>query len=339
MVFRGDESADRGAEHEGSLFAPQRVRGEALAEVGSLLPGLTLTALGCGLMLGWLAALAPGAWGLLLVLGALPLGGGLVAIGRRRGVRPLQRLVRRAERIARVQQSTTLKPLPTDQPGEVGRLARAIHTIAVAAIRDRHEANHLRRTLEDRVAQATRRQTSQLQRLAKRDALTELGNRWYLDQHLPAMVEQCRRAGTPLVCLMVDLDGFKGVNDTLGHAAGDRLLTFVGKLIGASVRESDVAVRLGGDEFAVLMPGATLERGYELAGSLRQLFRRHMQTAHPETPEADMSVGIALLNEEGVADGDTLLSKADRRLDRAKQAGKARRAGPAEEAADERVAG
>ena len=101
-----------------------------------------------------------------------------------------------------------------------------------------------------------KRAEQQIHHMAHHDALTGLPNRILLHDRLQNAVAQARRRGEAVALLLIDLDDFKDVNDTLGHFAGDDLLIAVAKRITACVRESDTCARLGGDEFAVVQVGA-----------------------------------------------------------------------------------
>src|SRR5262249_53256602 len=92
---------------------------------------------------------------------------------------------------------------------------------------------------------------------ARRDRLTRLWNSRYLHEALEQEIARCRRYGRPFGLLLVDLDGFKAVNDTAGHPAGDHVLQIGGGLLRDTCRATDVPARLGGDEFAVILPEAT----------------------------------------------------------------------------------
>ncbi|MDO1560083.1 GGDEF domain-containing protein [Brevundimonas sp. 2R-24] len=104
--------------------------------------------------------------------------------------------------------------------------------------------------------QAWRARAEAAERLADRDALTGVLNRRGFDQALSAGMAYARRHGVPAALLYLDLDGFKTINDGLGHAAGDAALIGVARLLEANLRESDSVARLGGDEFAVLLLNA-----------------------------------------------------------------------------------
>lgn len=155
-----------------------------------------------------------------------------------------------------------------------------------------------------------------------RDPLTNLGNRRFLDEQLPALVDATRETGTELICVMMDMDNFKAVNDALGHAEGDRLLRLIGQLIAGSARQGDMSVRLGGDEFVVFMPGADHGRAQALADHVRMHFKQQTRVMHPQGPHADISAGVAALLADGLDDAEALMAQADHRLYRAKGAGK-----------------
>jgi GGDEF domain-containing protein/PAS domain-containing protein len=94
---------------------------------------------------------------------------------------------------------------------------------------------------------------TELERRSNADELTGLPNRYWIQQYLPKAIESARAGGQGLAVLFIDLDGFKTVNDALGHAAGDELLRTVGKRLKTAVRPRDHVVRLGGDEFVVVV--------------------------------------------------------------------------------------
>jgi diguanylate cyclase (GGDEF)-like protein len=190
------------------------------------------------------------------------------------------------------------------------------------AVRGQQEAKRLRRTLDRRVEEATRQATRQLRHMAMRDPLTDVGNRRFFEENLPLLVDSALASGTDLVCLAIDMDNFKKVNDTLGHAAGDELLIFLASLVDASTRQEDYVARLGGDEFMVLLPGAHIDRAADLAKQIIALFRQHVRTALPDELDASLSVGIASLNSSKAGSGTELVEAADRNLYKAKNQGK-----------------
>lgn len=293
--------------------APLRVK------LGLLLAAATLL----GMLLGMLEArLGHRVWPMMLGLAALSVAGAWLT--RVWVMTPFDRLMRRLDRLGRGNPGRVLRRLPTDRQDEVGRIARAARRVALRAVRYQHEANRLRRTLDHRVLQATDQATRQLKRLALRDPLTDLGNRRFLDENLASLVHLARAGNEDLLCVLIDIDHFKQVNDTRGHAAGDELLVILGSLLRATVRRTDLAARLGGDEFVVLFPSTRLDRAQEIAQQVRQLFCQQARHLHPTDPPADLSVGIASLRTDRCENGHALLAKADERLYAVKRDGRGR---------------
>ena len=164
--------------------------------------------------------------------------------------------------------------------------------------------------------------TGQLRHQALHDALTGLPNRVLALDRAEQMLARSRRQGTPVAALYVDLDGFKHVNDTFGHAAGDQLLRMVADRLTSVVREGDTAARLGGDEFVVLIEGSTLDAGPELvAERLLEVLRQpyDLNGKIGRRLSVTVSIGIAMGLREDV---DRLLADADVALYQAKSAGK-----------------
>ncbi|QIL43962.1 EAL domain-containing protein [Acidovorax sp. HDW3] len=163
----------------------------------------------------------------------------------------------------------------------------------------------------------------QLQHLAHFDPLTGLPNRVQLAQRLQDAMAQARQAGQLLGVAYLDLDGFKPINDRLGHEAGDRLLIAAGARMARSLRSSDCVARLGGDEFVILLPGLGTRSDCE--HKLQQLMQRLATpyTLDTERVTITASIGYTLYPEDD-ADADTLLRHADQAMYQAKQAGRNR---------------
>jgi diguanylate cyclase (GGDEF)-like protein len=177
----------------------------------------------------------------------------------------------------------------------------------------------------ERALAMVREKTSQLRHQALHDALTGLPNRVLALDRGEQMLHRARRLNLPIAALYVDLDGFKQVNDTFGHAAGDELLRIVGARLASVVREGDTAARLGGDEFIVLVEGSTLDAGPELvAERLLEVLNRPYDLgdgAGSRQLSVTASIGIAF----GLrGNADELLRDADAALYEAKAAGKSR---------------
>lgn len=265
---------------------------------------------------------------ILALLGFLISGSALIMIGQWWIATPYDRLVKQIDKVADRRHITDLGALPLTRRDEAGRIARAMHRVTTVAIRDGREARQLRRTIDQRVKNEIKRATAQLRRLALRDALTELGNRRFLDMQLPGIVNAAEASETDVSAMIIDMDGFKQVNDRLGHDAGDELLVLVAGLLKACTRHDDLTARLGGDEFVVLMPGCDGKRACELADSIRTLFRQQSRSMLNEAGlNADLSIGVASLAGDGLSDGMELLKLADQRLYQAKRTGKGRTCG------------
>ncbi len=152
---------------------------------------------------------------------------------------------------------------------------------------------------------------------AKHDALTGLANREGLADAVAAGLEAAHRDGKDLAVLFLDLDDFKTVNDTFGHAAGDRLLKLAADRLRHSLRATDVAARIGGDEFVVLAEGLTREQAAKLGQKLTDAITAAYDLGAGVFAKIGMSVGIAMVPEHG-ADAEALLAVADAALYEAK---------------------
>jgi len=155
---------------------------------------------------------------------------------------------------------------------------------------------------------------------ARRDPLTGLWNRRLLEGRLEYEVTRHRRNGSPLSVLVLDLDGFKAVNDELGHPVGDELLKQVAAAISDTVREMDTVVRQGGDEFCVVAPETDAVEGAELAERLKAALRELVAGGVP----VSASAGVATFPADA-SSAELLLAQADAEQRRDKQAGRAPR--------------
>ena len=179
----------------------------------------------------------------------------------------------------------------------------------------------LRRRYHESVSQLASL-TGRLRELAMVDSLTGvLNRRAFLDQADGEWVRH-RRHNHALACAMVDVDGFKKINDTFGHAAGDAVLQHIGALLRATLRASDLPARLGGDEFVALMPETTIDGAYSLGDRLLQRVLQRPLHVLDQSLATTLSIGIA--SADGCASLEALLAKADQALYRAKKEGRSR---------------
>src|SRR5215210_1820230 len=160
----------------------------------------------------------------------------------------------------------------------------------------------------------------QLHSAATTDELTGLFNRRALEERLAAEISRSLRHQLHTSVLLLDLDRFKVVNDTMGHAAGDRLLVQVGQVLRRQCRALDVVGRLGGDEFLVILPMTKPAEAQVFVGRV-QASLREMEQATPEFGSCTLSMGIAESPQHGTTVG-SVLAAADNALYRAKRGGR-----------------
>jgi diguanylate cyclase (GGDEF)-like protein/PAS domain S-box-containing protein len=162
---------------------------------------------------------------------------------------------------------------------------------------------------------------TQLREQATRDSLTGLFNRRFLEETLEREFQRAGRENSTVCLVMMDIDGFKGFNDTYGHDAGDLLLKKLGEFLRAEVRSSDISCRFGGEEFLIVMPGALLENGYERAENLRAAFLAQDIEHLGVKLWATLSVGVAIFPSHG-DNWEEVLHAADQAMYSAKKAGR-----------------
>ncbi len=163
------------------------------------------------------------------------------------------------------------------------------------------------------------RQRDRLQVQANTDELTGLLNRRAYLERLDAELARAKRAGTVVAVVLLDIDGFKAINDTQGHAEGDRVLRAIGRRLRETVRADETVARFGGEEFALILAGAETIRAREAS----ERFRAAIGTVSSRGSRLSASAGLALWPADA-ANAEELLGAADRALYRAKRSGKDR---------------
>lgn len=162
------------------------------------------------------------------------------------------------------------------------------------------------------------------------DALTGVHNRRYFEARCLEEVQAARRNKLPLVCMFLDVDRFKTLNDTLGHPAGDQVLRYVARLIKVQLRGSDVVARYGGEEFVVLLPATPLQNGLDTAERIRRIVAaQSVPVAGQGDVHVTISIGVSLLHVpqqggEAAALAADMIQRADQAVYAAKQAGRNR---------------
>jgi diguanylate cyclase (GGDEF)-like protein/PAS domain S-box-containing protein len=172
-----------------------------------------------------------------------------------------------------------------------------------------------------------KRHEGELGYLVEHDPLTGLLNRRGFIRELTHEMAYARRYGGDGAVLFLDLDDFKAVNDTLGHAAGDEVLSEIARIVDRRLRETDVFARLGGDEFAVLLPHTTSADAQRLSSDLLDAVRDECAPSLPDGRRVSLSIGVGGFEERGAdQSAEGILIKADDAMYSAKEAGKARMA-------------
>lgn len=188
--------------------------------------------------------------------------------------------------------------------------------------------------LEERLARAEKEHLDLIVRnkilsdSSARDTLTGLYNRWYVLDKIESEINRSVRSGSTLSLMMLDIDHFKRVNDTYGHAAGDSVLQSVGRLLRDSCRVYDVPGRYGGEEFCVLLPDTRLDHTPAVANRIRERLEVTAMDVGPASVAVTASIGVAGMEavgaDEPVLNGAALIDRADRALYHAKHRGRNR---------------
>lgn len=206
----------------------------------------------------------------------------------------------------RMRQNLSIVPL-ADAGGEVRHVCIAVYDASEVASQEGllREANE------------------QLMKFSQTDMLTGLNNRREMERRLRCTVEDARRHGDAFSLLMIDVDHFKQVNDTFGHAAGDEVLRFMGRMLCGQLRTPDIAARFGGEEFLVCLPRTGAAGARVTAERLRAAVEQSRIEAAPHSLSITISIGAAEWA-PGLENFPKLLEQADGALYRAKRGGRNR---------------
>ena len=162
-----------------------------------------------------------------------------------------------------------------------------------------------------------------LSKMAHGDALTGLPNRFWLMNYLPQAIARAAESGTMAAVLFIDLDDFKSINDTLGHAAGDELLQSASRRLASAIRVEDKLARLGGDEFTIVLERVETPEVIHVAERIVEAMAEPFVLDNSGRRIVHASVGISLYPHDGTNIA-TLLRHADAAMYRAKNSGKGR---------------
>lgn len=236
--------------------------------------------------------------------------------GARRMSRPLEQLAVVAKRIEQGDEHNTFEV--EARSAELAKLVEALRGMASTLVSRKHSLEESNHALEHKVAERTAellRLNAELTQLARQDALTGLPNRFATNERLQVEFSRMRRTLVPYAVMMMDIDFFKRINDTYGHAVGDEVLRHVAGVIRGSLRETDFVGRVGGEEFLVLLP--CVDAGQ--AALVGEKVRKAVETS-PLAPvgvvTTSVGIGIALpvhtSAEEAVRLADDCLYEAKR---------------------------
>ncbi|MFD1559894.1 diguanylate cyclase [Paraburkholderia silviterrae] len=220
----------------------------------------------------------------------------------------------------RMQAESAKEPAPFQTRSGIRHML--VHCTRLAALAGKSDGDPLLVVLTDITHQHLL--LKQLQTDADFDPLTGLANRRYFEKAAMQAVEHARRHHSPLSVLALDLDFFKRVNDTWGHAVGDRVLKVASRVFEAALREDDLAARIGGEEFAAILLDTPEEQARRVAERIRQTLQdTPIQLDTGETLSQTFSIGIARYDETETSLDETL-KRADAALYAAKHAGRNR---------------
>jgi diguanylate cyclase (GGDEF)-like protein len=206
--------------------------------------------------------------------------------------------------------------------GSLGELSAEVKSLLHDLRHQRQAVLDLQEEVRQRIAHretVMERNIATLRNQVVRDPLTGLYNRRMLDQLLPHLINQCQTDHKPLTLLMMDVDYFKKLNDSLGHAAGDEMLKSVGQIIQSTIREGDVGCRYGGDEFVVILPGCEIAFSKRVSDRLESLVYSLSET-YKLANRPRLSIGVCSVDELKEPTAANLLKIADERLYKVKQA-------------------
>lgn len=173
-----------------------------------------------------------------------------------------------------------------------------------------------------RVEESLRQTNRKLRELAATDELTGLWNRRHFEELLRREFAEARRRSTPLALGMMDIDYFKAVNDTYGHAFGDRVLVEAATVLRVAMRPKDAPARFGGDEFTVLMPNTPLRAAITALERLRKRIAREQVTDGNHSAQVTVSFGLTATDVVRCAGPEDLIHQADEALRAAKEGGR-----------------
>jgi diguanylate cyclase (GGDEF)-like protein len=233
-------------------------------------------------------------------------------------MQPIEALSQGARRIAEGQVNYQI-PLPANNDDELGLLTRTFNGMMEKLRNSQDEIE------QDRIRLAEKNEELQhaneiLAQLSITDGLTKLHNHRYFQDHLTREIKRVSRTKQPLSMILLDIDDFKLLNDTHGHAAGDEVLVSLASIMNDSARESDLIARYGGEEFVILMPNTDLAGAVHLAEKIRMAVETTRLIIGDSMKPIEITISLGVAPFDG--NRRDFFAEADRALYRAKAAGK-----------------
>jgi diguanylate cyclase (GGDEF)-like protein len=255
-------------------------------------------------------------------------------------VKPVTQLSQHMKELLNSRDATAAKSLNIDSNDEIGDLGRIFNNLnqkvfeaqqrlrekidlaGTALMKTNEQLQQRSQELENRT-QDLEKALALVEKLAVTDSLTDLRNRRYFDDNLAAAFARSQRFGEPICLILLDVDYFKQINDTYGHAAGDTVLQTLARAFKSRTRETDIIARLGGDEFAFLLYRTSLPEGEVFGNSLLAIAAEQHFAFHDREVRVGLSIGIAC-NEGNIHSIEALYGAADEALYEAKRRGRNR---------------
>ena len=248
-----------------------------------------------------------------------------VSLVARWTTRPLLKMTAEASHLDPEKPDTLIRL--RDDYAEVKTLSSVLRDLIRSLANKTRELNELNAHLEQRVAERTQElehANLKLEATAHTDSLTGLNNRGHYFELGETALKKAVRSNSPLAVIMFDADHFKTVNDTYGHAAGDRALVHLAQMALQALRDTDILARVGGEEFAVVLENTTEQSAAEVAERLRASIAATPLILDTEELVLTVSVGLACLKPDRATSLDALLGLADKALYAAKAGGRNR---------------